>query len=288
MKTKRIALITGATSGIGRAYAVRFAQEGYDLIITGRRMDKLNELAHELRENNGICVRVIKAELSEDEDVRKVIHAIESHTNIHVLVNNAGFGAGVEFFKNNLDDHMKMLQVHVIVSLKLIYGVLPQMILRKKGVIINVSSLGAFMPAPGSSIYSATKLFLASFSESLYMEVHKHGVNVQCICPGFTHTDFHVRRKNGKIRKAGNFMWMEAEDVVDKSIRSLHHSQIVVVPGIINKVLKGVTALIPRRLYYFIMQKSGQIKAGPGLFDRVKQFVEKAVPFLFPTHADQV
>jgi uncharacterized protein len=274
MKSKRTALISGATSGIGRAYAARFATEGYDLIITGRRMDKLNEFAHELREKNGINVRVVKAELSADEDVEKVIHVINNHHDIHVLVNNAGFGSGVEFCKNNLDDHMKMLQVHVMASVRLIYAVLPQMISRKEGTIINVSSLGAYMPAPGSSVYSATKLFLASFSESLYLEVHKHGIRVQCICPGFTHTDFHARRQSGKIKKAGDFLWMDAEDVVDRSIRSLQHSQIIVIPGVVNKLLKWTTTFIPRRLYYFFMERSVKVKTGPGLFDRFKQLVK--------------
>jgi short-subunit dehydrogenase len=281
-------LVTGATSGIGRAYAVSFAKAGYDLIITGRRMDKLNALAHELREQCGICVRIIKAELSDDQDTQKLIKSIESRDNIHILVNNAGFGSGVEFCKNKLADHMRMLQVHVVVSIKLVYAVLPQMISRKEGAIINVSSLGAFIPAPGSSIYSATKLFLASFTESLHMEVHKHGIRVQCICPGFTYSNFHERRDNGKVLKAGKFMWMEPDTLVAKSIKSLNHSNIVLVPGIINKLLIRIVALIPRRLYYFIMERSGNVKFGPGLFDRVKQFIEKAVPFFFTTRADQV
>jgi uncharacterized protein len=288
MRTKRIALVTGATSGIGRAYAVCFAKAGYNLIITGRRMDKLNALADELSEQCGICVKVIKAELSEDQDTENLIKAIGDYDNIFVLVNNAGFGSGVEFLKDNLSDHMRMLQVHVVVSVKLVYAVLPQMINRKEGTIINVSSLGAYMPAPGSSMYSATKLFLASFSESLYMEVHQHGVKVQCLCPGFTHSDFHERRTNGKVLKAGKFMWMEADALVEKSMKALDNSNIVLVPGIINKLIIRITALIPRKLYYFIMERSGNVKLGPGLFDRVKQLIEKTVPFFFTARADQV
>jgi len=288
MKTKQIALVTGATSGIGKAYAVCFARGGYDLILTGRRMDKLNELAHELRELNGCHVRVIKAELGEDDDLQKVIRAIESHDNIFILVNNAGFGSGIEFCRNTLDDHMKMLHVHVEVSVKLVYAVLPQMIGRKKGAIINVSSLGAYMPAPGSSMYSATKLFLASFTESLHMEVHKHNIKVQCVCPGFTHTDFHERRAAGKLNNSGKMMWMEPEEVVEKSVRSLTGNSTVIIPGIMNRWLVGIVSLIPRRLYYFIMERSGKIKTGPGFFNQMKHLVEKPVSFFFPAHADQV
>lgn len=288
MKSKQTAVITGATSGIGKAYAVSYAKSGFNLIITGRRMDKLNELARQLREECGITVKVIKAELSENQDTGKLIRVIENHENISVLVNNAGFGSGVEFCKNNLDDHIRMLQVHVIVSVKLVYAVLPQMIRRKEGTIINVSSLGAYMPAPGSSMYSATKLFLASFTESLYMEVHKHGIKVQCICPGFTHSDFHDRRADGKMKQAGKLMWMEPGTVVEKSIRSLNHNTIVLVPGILNKTLVGLAAMIPRRLYYYIMEHSGNIKPGAGLFDRVKKLVEKTVPFFFAANANQI
>jgi uncharacterized protein len=288
MKTKQIALITGATSGIGRAYASCFAKAGNDLIITGRRMEKLNSFAFEMRKSYGVCVHIVKAELSSDKDVRKLIRIIEKHDNITVLVNNAGFGSGIEFCKNNLEDHMHMLKVHVIVSVKLVYAVLPQMIKRKGGTIINVSSLGAFMPAPGSSMYSATKLFLASFSESLYMEVHQQGIKVQCICPGFTHTDFHERRHNGKILETNGLMWMEPETVVEKSIKSLRKRNIVLVPGIINKLLIRITALIPRSIYYNIMERSVKVKPGPGFINHIQQFVKKSVPFLFPTHADQV
>jgi short-subunit dehydrogenase len=288
MKTKQTALVTGATSGIGRAYAECFAKEGYNLIITGRRMDKLNDLARKLREECGICVRIIKAELSEDQNIQKLIKVIESHDNISVLVNNAGFGSGVEFCKNNLADHMRMLQVHVVVSVKLVYAVLPHMINRKEGTIINVSSLGAYMPAPGSSMYSATKLFLKSFTESLYMEVHQHGIKVQCICPGFTHTDFHERRGNSKIKQTGSLMWMEADAVVAESMKSLKKKTIVCVPGVINKLLIIAAAMVPRRLYYYIMERSGNLKPGAGFFNRVKQFVEKSVPFFFAAHTDQV
>lgn len=288
MKKKQIALITGATSGIGRAYAVCFAKAGYDLIITGRRMDKLRSLAFEMREVYGICVHIIKAELSEDRDTKKLIKVIEKHNNITVLVNNAGFGAGIEFCKNNLEDHMRMLQVHVVVSVKLVYSVLPQMINRKEGTIINVSSLGAYMPAPGSSMYSATKLFLTSFSESLYMEVHKQGIKVQCVCPGFTHTDFHERRTKGKMLKTSGLMWMEADAVAEKSIKSLKTHSIVFIPGFVNRLLIGITSLIPRRVYYYIMERSGKIKVAPGFIDRIKQLVKKPVPFLFSSHADHI
>ena len=288
MKTRQTALITGATSGIGKAFAVCYAGMGYDLVVTGRRMDRLEQLCSELSREYGIRAEAVKAELSEEQDMERLLKVIIRRDNIGILVNNAGFGSGVDFYQNSLEEHLKMLDVHVKAAIRLIYAVLPQMRMRKEGVIINVSSLGAFMPAPGSSMYSATKLFLASFSESLNMEVRRHGIKVRCVCPGFTHTEFHERRAQGKIRAGGKLMWMEADDVVRKTIRSLKKNKIVVVPGIINRLLIAVTSIIPRRLYYHLMERSGKAKVGPGFIDRMKQLVEKPVSFFFTTHTDQV
>jgi short-subunit dehydrogenase len=257
MKPNQTALITGASSGIGRAFAQRFAKEGYDLIITGRRKDKLDQVAHELKEKFGIDVVIIIAEFSEEKDVNALIKVIESHDNIYVLVNNAGYGSGMEFYKCDLKCHMQMLQVHVITMLKLVHAVLPQMISQKYGTIINVSSLGAFMPAPGSSIYSATKIFLKSFTESLHMEVSQYGIRVQCLCPGYTkHTDFLERRANGLVPKNdGMVQWMEADAVVDKCLKSLEKGKIIYIPGFMNRLLVKIVPLIPMRLYYSLMMK---------------------------------
>jgi hypothetical protein len=217
-----------------------------------------------------------------------LITIAKQHHGIAVLVNNAGFGAGVEFRQNGLEEHMRMLQVHVVTSLKLIYAVLPQMIRSCKGTIINVSSLAAYMPAPGSSMYSATKLFLKSFSESLYMEVHKYGIKVQCVCPGFTHTDFHDRRKAGHIAGGHGMMWMDARQVVKKSIHALKKDRVILLPGIINNLLVSLSALVPRKLYYYLMETSGNIKVAPRFFDRIKELVEKAVSLLFAANTYKI
>jgi short-subunit dehydrogenase len=288
MKTKRTALVTGATSGIGRAYAVWFAKNGCNLVVTGRRIEKLHDLAVELKEKYGTATEIVKAEFSAEKDVKKVIEVIERRQNIHILVNNAGFGSGVEFCKSNLDEHLNMLHVHVEAAVKLVYAVLPQMILRREGTIINVSSIGAYLPGPGSVMYSGTKLFLAGFSESLQMEVHQYGIKVQCVCPGMTHSDFHDRRSAGQGLKTGKWMWMEPEALVEKSMRKLNRKKIIYVPGIINRLILGAVSLLPKRLYYLLAGQSGNIKLSTGFFNRMKQFVEKAVSLFFIANADQV
>jgi short-subunit dehydrogenase len=256
MKTRRIALVTGASSGLGSVFARRFAQYGCDLIITGRQQDKLTQLSGELQAQYGISVECIIAELSDDNDVRKILKSIEMHDNLEILVNNAGYGSGTDFCNGNLDTHLEMLQVHVVATLRLIHAVLPQMKRRGEGTIINVSSLGAFMPAPGSSMYAATKLFLKSFTESLHMEVSGYGIRLHCLCPGFTRTDFHKRRASGKAPKSSRLIqWMDAETVVDQCLRSLEKGKIVYVPGFINRMLIIITSVIPRFFYYQLIMK---------------------------------
>jgi short-subunit dehydrogenase len=257
MKNKKTAVITGASSGIGKAFALHFAEKGYDLIITGRRIEKLTAVANQIQEQFGVLVETILVELSEVKEALKLFNLIKSKENIFVLVNNAGFGSGVEFCQNELSNHLQMLHTHVDASVELVYAVLPQMIRRREGTIINVSSLGAYMPAPGSSIYSATKLFLKSFTESLHMELHKYGIKVQCLCPGFTHTEFHQHRESCRSGPGNGLLWMDAKTVLKKSVKALKNENIICIPGTINKLLVGLSVILPRKLYYWLMQKSG-------------------------------
>jgi uncharacterized protein len=260
MKANRMALITGASSGLGMCFAHRFARMGYDLIITGRRKDKLGLLAEELQNLYGISVQHILAELSDEKDVGKIISVVEKNENMMVLVNNAGYGSGQKFCSVDIETNLQMLQVHVIASLKLIHAVLPHMISRREGIIINISSLGAFTPAPGSSMYSATKLFLKSFTESLHLEVSGSGIKLQCLCPGFTHTDFHNRRASGDVGISGGILWMDAESVVEECLTALEKGKVVCIPGLVNRIMLRIVSLIPRAIYYSLMMKMADKK----------------------------
>lgn len=251
------AVVTGATSGIGKAYAERLAADGFDLVITGRRREMLTELATGLRSRYGIKVQVVIAELSDESDLKGLMRLLAKKDDIFFLVNNAGFGSGETFCRCSMEEHMKMLNVHVVASLKLIYTVLPQMIRHQRGAIINVSSMGAFTPAPGSTMYASTKMFLKSFTESLHMEVKQHGIQVQCICPGFTRTEFHSRRKAGKINGGTSILkYMEAEDVVRKSMKSIGKGKVMVVPGLMNRLIVSLVQIFPRRFYFSLMEKA--------------------------------
>ena len=252
-KEKPRALITGATSGIGEAYARRFASQGYDLIITGRRKEKINHLADELAQTCAVDVEVVIAEFSNQGDVDALAQKVRDTENLDILVNNAGFTTKSYFHHEDLEGQQNMVQVHVLAPMKLIYAALPNMIARGRGTIINVSSLGAFTPLPKTATYSGTKAFLAVFTESLRMELAGTNVKVQALCPGFTRTDFHERIgiDKSKQKNVGIIRWMPPEKVVDISLRCLKNNQVICVPGFWNKILLCAThRLLPRSLYY--------------------------------------
>lgn len=250
-----IALITGATSGIGEAYARRFAPQGYDLIITGRRKEKINRVADEIELACAVDVEVIIAEFSDPEDVDALVQKVRNTENLDILVNNAGFATKRYFHNEALEGQQNMVQVHVLAPMKLTYAALPNMIAREKGVIINVASLNAFDPLPTATTYSGTKAFLTAFSESLHMELAGTGVKVQALCPGFTRTDFHERigLHRSKQKNVGIIRWMSPEKVVDVSLTCLKKDRVLCVPGLWNRLLLfWLVKLVPRSLYYRI------------------------------------
>jgi short-subunit dehydrogenase len=157
------------------------------------------------------------------------------------------------FFSEDTIDHpLAMVKVYVNAPLMLIHKVLPQMIERKAGIIINVSSMAAYFPAPGSALYTGTKSFLKDFTESLHMEIKGQGVQVQCLCPGFTRSDFH---RNGNDFRKGLISWMDPDKVVRYSIQYLEKGKVVCIPGFWNQFLVFTEALLPRPLYYYLSVK---------------------------------
>jgi uncharacterized protein len=254
--SRKLAIITGATSGIGKAYAVYFAGHGYDLLITGRRREVIHHVALELISNYGIKVDVIIADLSKNEDLSLLLQVLGKRKNIEVLVNNAGYGMDCRFSNDELNHQMAMLKVHVDAPLMLIHKVLPIMMENNRGIIINVSSLAAYMPTASNAMYTSTKSFLKSFTESLYMDVSNYGIQVQCLCPGFTYSDFHRNLSiSGDGIKQGFVHWMNPSAVVDYSMNCLDRGQVVCIPGFLNRVMSFLTVHIPRGLYYPIAVK---------------------------------
>lgn len=236
----QLALITGASSGIGEAFARQLAARGVDLCITARRSENLAALAKELRERNKISVDIVAADLATEDGVSKVLAWIQEHPSISLLINNAGFGARGLFANKPAEKYAEMIQVHVMAAMKLTSAVLPNMIQAKQGAVINVSSVTAYMPLAGNAVYSGTKSFLVSFTEALNFELKNTGVKVQVLVPGYTYSDFHKRPDYEKLNTYNSvpkFMWMTADEVARISLRDLDKGKVRCIPGIINKLI---------------------------------------------------
>lgn len=251
---KKTALITGATSGIGKAYAVAYAAQGYQLILTGRRRELLESFAHDLSTYFKIKVTVCLVDFTNTKDFNSFIGYIETALPIHVLVNNAGYGLKKSFTEDTFNVQWDMVNVHVKASIHLAHLISANLkVLGLTGTIINVCSLASMIPLPTSAMYCSTKSFLVKFSESLSLELKPYGIKVQALCPGFVHTDFHDKLgiAKEKCHTKGIVTWMGPEEVVKDSLKALKHNwQVICIPGIWNKAAYQMLKIIPRNLYY--------------------------------------
>ena len=237
------ALVTGATSGIGESFARFLAAKGFDLVIVARDLDRLHGRADELRAQYKIEVEVLRADLFDADDLKEVQNRLsQKEAPIEVLINNAGFGIKDSFLTSELSDEVRLLRVLAEVPMVLMHEVLPAMVARNSGTIINVSSVASFI-AGGS--YSAAKSWLTVMSEALHTELSKTNVHVTALCPGFTHTEFHQR---GKMKMDGlpEFMWLDADDVVADAWKVSQAGGAISVPGGQYKTLTFLARYLPR------------------------------------------
>ena len=260
----KTAVITGATSGIGAVYAKRLAADGYDLIITGRRKEIINKLAEDITKQYNVNVNVVIAELSDDNDIQKVIDAINAKDDIEILINNAGFsGQYKNFYEVEPAHYEQMIKVHQVAPMRLVSAVVPKMIKQGKGTIINTSSIAAFNALPTGHVYCGSKSFIKMFSEGLYQELRDTGIKVQALCPGFTDTnfakDYMTEEEYENLRKSAKVMMMSPEAVVDYSLKKLRGNKVVCIPGAINKILCFLFPKLPRGIYYRLAAKMTEI-----------------------------
>lgn len=237
--TPGTAVITGASSGIGIAFARQLAAAGYHLWLVARREPHLQALARELSHYPNMRVECIVTDLADPDQVEQLAARLAADTTITMLINNAGFGTTGTFLDVPMQKHLAMIQVHVNASVRLTHAVLPQMQARRRGAIINVSSIAAWSKAPGIVTYSATKDYLNTFSIALQHEVAEHGIQVQALCPGFTITGFHDTAEFATFDRANvpHYLWMSANAVVAASLAALPLRRVIVIPGWRNRLL---------------------------------------------------
>jgi short-subunit dehydrogenase len=236
------ALVTGASSGIGEAYARTLAGRGTALVLVARREDRLEALAKEL----DVDAQVLAADLADPDDLRRVEARVAATADpVDLLVNNAGFGTTGPFATLDVAREEEEIRLNVLALVRLCRAALPGMVDRKHGGIVNVSSLAAFQPDPGNATYGATKAFVLSFSEALAEELRKTGVRVQALCPGYTRTEFQTTAEyeTSRVPKA---VWQRPEQVVDASLAALDKNKVLCIPGPHNKVAAVGSGFLPR------------------------------------------
>lgn len=255
----RTALVTGASSGIGRAFAHVLAGHGYDLILTSRRRDRLDALAAELAGRHGVRTLVVGADLAAPDAASRLMTTIASASwQVDVLVNNAGYGVPGSYARTTWRQQHEFLQVMVVALCELAHRVMPDMIARRWGRIINVASLAGLLPGvAGHTLYAASKAFVIAFSESLALEGQPHGVHVSATCPGFTLSEFHdVTGTRAQVSRLPRFMWLEADAVARDSYEAVMNGVPVYVPGRVNRTLAALARVLPRRVVWAAMKGS--------------------------------
>lgn len=246
----RTALVTGGSAGIGKALAQVFAENGFDLVLTARRKDKLNEVADTLRQRHGVQVTIIESDLTQSDAPQQLFDATEGAGKpIDVLINNAGFGVPGKFLSNDWRTHGDFIQVLMIAVAHNCHLFLPNMIGRKYGRILNIASLAGLVPAsPGSTLYGGAKAFVIQLSQTLHMEAVDHGVHVCALCPGFTYSEFHdVTGTRDMVSRMPRYRWMEADIVARQGYHAVMQGKPVHVNGGVNKLTAGLMMLLPHK-----------------------------------------
>jgi uncharacterized protein len=237
------ALITGPTAGIGHSFATQLAARGHDLVLVARNVERLEEVATELRTSYDVEVEVLPADLGDREQLGAVeARLVDPERPIDLLVNNAGFGLKQRFLVNEVEAEQAMLDVLVTAVLRLTHAALGPMTERGHGGIINVSSVAAFLPR---GTYAAAKSWVNSFSEWAANEYRAQGVTVTALCPGFTKTEFHERMN---VTRGSGYMWLDADFLVKTALDDFDKGRVFSIPGVQYKAIAGISRLVPNRV----------------------------------------
>jgi short-subunit dehydrogenase len=243
-----LAVVTGASAGIGKVFCEKLAARGYDLIVAARNAARLETLRQELEGRHGVSVEVFPADLTIDTDVSLLAERLTRSPRLALLVNNAGFGTRGKLADASPAMQEAMLRLHIVAPMRLTQAALPVLLANQRGAIVNVSSVASFIYSAGNVNYCATKAYLTSFSEGLAAELAGTGVKVQALCPGFTRSEFH-ERMDVDVSELPRRMWLSAERVVNASLRDLDRGwPVVCVPGLRYKLIVLLLRFIPRAL----------------------------------------
>ncbi|HOG28208.1 MAG TPA: SDR family oxidoreductase [Vicinamibacterales bacterium] len=254
----RTALVTGASAGIGQAIAEVFAKEGFDLVLTARRGDRLEALAADLRQRFGRRVATIVADLADPAAPARIVGEIAAAgITVDALVNNAGYGVPGKFTDTPWEAQRDMLQVMVMAVAELTHRLLPGMIQRRYGRIINIGSVAGLVPqSAGHALYGSSKALVTGFSQSIALEWMPHNVYATAVCPGFTYTEFHdVNHMREQVSRLPKFMWMDADTVAREAFEAVMAGRILHVPGRFYRMVVFLARYTPRWLVLAVVKR---------------------------------
>lgn len=258
MTTYRSALVTGASSGIGREIARVLAERGTALTLVARRQDRLDELAAELGAR--VDVTVLAADLGSDDGVALVERHLAEHP-VELLVNNAGVGTGGLFHELPLGPELNEIRLNVLALVRLTHAVLPAMVAAGHGGIVNVSSIAGNQPLQGYATYGATKAFVTSFTESIAFEVRRTGVHVTVVKPGYTETEMNPDAPQEGMQR--RLLWLDADHVARASIEAVERGRVHCVPGATWRIADTLIESLPRSVVRLLSSRVQANQAGP-------------------------
>lgn len=241
---KPIALITGASAGLGAEFAKQLAKKNYDLILVARDKARLEALAASLPEAH--C-EVYPADLIKTDELKRLEQKISSSAALDLIVNNAGIGTFGPFYQIDIDKEEEEIRLNVLALVRLTRAALGPMVSIGKGAVLNVSSIAGFVPGPRNATYNATKAYVSSFTEAIYEELQGTGVHAMALCPGFTRTEFQDRAQID-VSSIPSFAWMNADKVVEEALYGLERRELFCVPGGGYRAMVGAIGLTPRAL----------------------------------------
>ncbi len=254
---EKLAVVTGASSGLGEVFARKLSGRGFRLLLVARREDRLRALAASLGDQH----EVMALDLAQEEEVEQLAGRLDASPDLQLLVNNAGFGTKGLFWETAYEPQVQMHKLHVLATLRLSRAALPEMVKRNTGALINVASVAGFFRSRGNVSYCATKGWINSFTEALYLELKaaRSAVRVQSLCPGFTYTEFHDRMgvSRGRIPKS---LWLPADFVVEESLRGLDRGKLYVIPGWRYKLLVAIGTRLPLMMRLALQARSPHTK----------------------------
>ena len=243
----RTALITGASSGIGEAFARKLAGDGYELILVARRADRLRELADTLSEAHGVNVHVLPGDLADPAVPQRLLQSIsDKKLNVDMLVNNAGYGLRGSMYDMPIEELHDFLQVLLRSWLDLAHGVLPGMLDRSHGRIINVASVASYLSVTPKSLYGPIKAFILQWSKTMHADLNHRGIHVTALCPGYTRTEFfEVNGAHEKVRRVPRLLWLTPDRVAADAIRAVERGRPVCIPGVLYGLICRLAPLLP-------------------------------------------